>query len=136
MIISKEDFKELGFTYDAQNEELLESCIKRAEHILNAMCGGALASAMAQSRGNASLIRQAAAFEADALLKAELSAQRTEFGESSMTRVSIGDLSYTESGFNGSSGSSQSSPFDVSQTVRKLLCAAGCYPYTAAEVVE
>ena len=133
MIISKEDFKELGFICEAQNEELLESCIKRAEYILNALCGGMLASAMAQGKGNASLIKQAAAFEADALLKAELSAQQTELGESSMTRVSLGDLSYTES---GSGSGSQSSPFDVSQTVKKLLCAAGCYPYTAAEVRE
>ena len=132
MIISKEDFKELGFICEDKDEELLESCIKRAEHIINALCGNALASAMAQSKGNASLIKQAVAFEADALLKAELKAQRTELGESSMTRVSLGDLSYTESG----GDSLQNSPFDVSQTVKKLLCAAGCYPCTAVEVRE
>ena len=132
MIISKDDFRELGFICEAKNEELLESCIKRAEHILNALCGGVLASAMAQGKGNASLIKQAAAFEADALLKAELRAQQTELGEGSMTRVSLGDLSYTES----SSEKTAGSVLDVSQTVKRLLCAAGCYPYTAAEVRE
>lgn len=133
MIITVNEFKELGFNCSSQDEQLLEGCIKRAEHILNALCGGILNSAMAQGKGNASLIKQAVAFEADALLKAELKAQQTGIGEGSMTRVSLGDLSYTES---GSSGSSQNSPFDVSQTVIKLLRAAGCCPYTAAEVME
>ena len=124
MIISKEDFKELGFICEDKDEELLEGCIKRAEHILTALCGNALASAMAQSKGNASLIKQAVAFEANALLKAESVTD-------GMARVSHGDLSYTE-GSNSSAGS----VLDVSQTVKKLLCAAGCYPYTAVEVRE
>ena len=122
MIISKEEFKELGFTYDAQNEELLESCLKRAEYILNGLCGGVLASAMAQSKSNAALIKQAAAFEADALLKSET-------GTNGMARVSLGDLSYTES-------SSSNGTADVSQTVKKLLRAAGCFPCAATEVRE
>lgn len=124
MIISKEDFKELGFICEDKDEELLEGCIKRAEHIINALCGNALASAMAQSKGNASLIKQAVAFEANALLKAESVTD-------GMARVSLGDLSYTE-GSNSSAGS----VLDVSQTVKKLLCAAGCYPCTAVEVRE
>ena len=122
MIISKEEFKELGFTCDAQNEELLESCLKRAEYILNALCGSVLASAMAQSKSNASLIKQAAAFQADALLKAET-------GTNGMERVSLGDLSYTES-------SSSNGTADVSQTVKKLLRAAGCLSGAAVEVRE
>lgn len=121
MIIDKNDFKELGFVCDTQNEQLLESCIKRAEYVLNALCGGTLASAMAQSESNAALIKQAAAFEADALLKAELSGD--------MTRVSLGDLSYTES--------TAKSPLDVPQTVKKLLCAAGCFfGAGSVEVIE
>ena len=122
MIISKEEFKELGFTCDAQNEELLESCLKRAEYILNGLCGGVLASAMAQSKSNEALIKQAAAFEADALL-------RSETGTNGMARVSLGDLSYTES-------SSSNGTADVSQTVKKLLRAAGCFPCAATEVRE
>lgn len=125
MIISKEDFKELGFICETRDEELLESCIKRAEHILNALCGGVLASAMAQGKGNASLVKQAVAFEAAALLK-------TETGSESVSRVSLGNLSYTESSSEGFADS----VLNVSQTVKKLLCAAGCYPCTAAEVRE
>ena len=121
MIISIEEFKELGFNVDEQNEALLEGCIKRAEYILNALCGGVLASAMAQSKTNASLIKQAAAFQADALFKAE-------FGGSGPKSVSLGDMSYTESG--------DGSMPDITQTVRKLLRAAGCFPCAAAEVVE
>ena len=124
MIIIIEEFKELGFNVDAQNEALLEGCIKRAEYILNALCGGVLASAMAQSKTNASLIKQAAAFQADALLKAEISGN-------SLKSVSLGDMSYTES-----SSNSANSTVDISRTVERLLRAAGCFPYTAAEVVE
>ena len=122
MIISKEEFKELGFTCDAHNEELLESCLKRAEYILNGLCGSVLASAMAQSKSNEALIKQAAAFEADTLL-------RSETGTNGMARVSLGDLSYTES-------SSSNGTADVSQTVKKLLRAAGCFPCAATEVRE
>lgn len=124
MIITVNEFKELGFTCQTQDEKLLEGCIKRAEYVLNALCGGVLASAMAQSKGNAALIKQAVAFEADALLKSGA-------GSESVSRVSLGDLSYSES-----SGEVTGSVLNVSQTVKKLLCAAGCYPYTAAEVIE
>ena len=123
MIITINEFKELGFTCSSQDEQLLEGCLKRAEYILNAMCGGVLASAMAQSKSNAALIKQAVAFKADALLK-------TELGEGGMTRVSLGDLSYSESEKNSDSAS------DVSRTVEKLLRAAGCFPCAATEVRE
>ena len=152
MIISKKEFRELGFLYDEKNEQLLESCIARAEYILNALSGGTLASAMAQSKSNAALVRQAAAFQADALFKAELKEQRAEqraeqaeqssTNESVSTHVSLGDLSYTESSGSGSSrrvsaeSVSADSPFHVPRTVERLLRAAGCIPYTAAEVIE
>ena len=147
MIITIKEFKELGFLCETKNEQLLESCIKRAEYVLNALCGGMLASAMAQSKNNASLIKQAAAFEADALLKAELKqqqvekAEQTSSNENASTHVSIGDLSYTESSGSGSSSKtstesvSADKPFDVPRTVERLLRAAGCVPYTAAEVI-
>lgn len=132
MIISKEEFRELGFICDTQNEKLLESCIKRAEYVLNALCRGTLASAMAQSKSNAALIKQAAAFEADALLKAECSP--TAEPSSSTTRVALGDLSYTES--SGYIKNAKISAIDVPQTVKRLLCAAGCFSGAAAEVIE
>ena len=122
MIINKNEFKDMGFVCASANEQLLESCIKRAEYILNAMCGGTLASAMTQCESNAALIKQAAAFEANALLKEELSGD-------DLSRVSIGDVSY--------SVELKTYSQNVSQTVKNLLRAAGCFSGTAAvEVIE
>lgn len=126
MIISKQEFKELGFECDAQSESRLESCIKRAEIVLNALCRGTLKSAMTRS-GSAALIKQAAALEADALLRAE-----RELAVSS-ERVSIGDLSYSES----SKISALENAVNVPDTVKKLLYAAGCSFGTGiTEVIE
>lgn len=124
MIITNEEFKEFGFECAEADEEKLENCIKRAECVLNAISRGTLSSAMAQCPSNAYLIKQAAAFEADALLKSELSG--------GVERVSLGDLSYSES----SNGGSQSA-VDVPETVRRLLCTAGCFfGAGSVEVVE
>lgn len=124
MIITVEEFKELGFECAEADEDRLENCIKRAEAALNALSRGTLNSAMAQCESNAVLIKQAAAFEADALLKSELSGG-TE-------RVSLGDFSYSEDSQGGSNGI-----IDVPGTVRKLLCAAGCfYGAGSVEVIE
>lgn len=124
MIITKQEFKELGFECDDAYESKLEGCIKRAEYVLNAISRGTLRSAMAQSESNAVMIKQAVAFEADALMKAELSG--------GLERVSLGDLSYTEN----SEGGSQNA-VDVPGTVKKLLCAAGClFGAGCVEVIE
>lgn len=124
MIITTQEFKELGFECDEANEEKLEGCIKRAEYVLNAVSRGTLKSALAQSESNAVMIKQAAAFEADALLKAELS--------ENLGRVSLGDLSYTEN-----TKSDSQNAVDVPETVKKLLCAAGCFFGTGSvEVIE
>lgn len=120
MIITKQEFKELGFECDDANESRLEGCIKRAEYVLNAISCGTLRSALAQSESNAVLIKQALAFEADALLKAELS--------DGLERVSLGDLSYT---------SDARGADEIPDTVRKLLCAAGCFfGAGSVEVIE
>lgn len=120
MIITKEEFKEMGFTCPENMEAALEGCIKRAECILNAMCGGALNSAAAQSESGLSLIKQAAAFQTDVLLKDEQSA--------GLSRVALGDMSYTES--------AAESSVNVPETVKRLLRAAGCFYGAAAEVIE
>lgn len=121
MIITKEEFKEMGFSCPAETETLLEDCIKRAEYILNSVCGGTLYSAAAQSAGNSSLVKQAAAFQTDALLKDAQSAD--------VTSVSLGDLSYTQN--------DTKSSVNVPDTVTRLLRAAGCfYGSAAAEVIE
>lgn len=119
MIIDKEEFTELGFECSETEEELLESCIKRAEYMLNALCGNSLNSAMAANESSCALVKQAAAFQAEALLKAE----RLGVSAGTTTRVSLGDLSYTEN----SSDSSEVSAFDVTDTVKRLLRAAGCF---------
>lgn len=121
MIITIEEFRELGFECAEADEDRLEGCIKRAEYALNALSRGTLGSAMAQCESNAFMIKQAAAFEADALLKSELSG--------GAERVSLGDFSYSEG--------SNSGIIDVPETVRKLLCAAGCFfGAGSVEVIE
>lgn len=116
MIIDKDEFRELGFECSEEDEELLEGCLKRAEYMLNALCGNALNSAMAANESSSALIKQAAAFQAEALLKAA----RLGVSAETTTRVSLGDLSYTEN-------SSEASAFDVTDTVKRLLRAAGCF---------
>ncbi len=122
MIIDKEQFKELGFECSAENEELLNGCLKRAEYMLNALCGNALQSAMSQSESSCALIKQAAAFQADLLLKPALAAK----SEASTTRVSLGDLSYTENSSEGADPETTAA-VDVTETVKRLLRAAGCF---------
>ncbi len=84
MIFTIEEFGELGFECAEAGEDKLENCIKRAECALNALSRGTLSSAMAQCESNAFLIKQAAAFEADALLNAEHTG--------GVERVSLGDF--------------------------------------------
>lgn len=120
MIITKEEFIGMGFECSDENEELLNGCIKRTESILNALCGGRLYSVSEQSEKSSALIKQAAAFQADALMKSERSGD--------IKSCAIGDVSYTVG--------SETSAFDVEVTVKKLLCAAGCFRGAAAEVIE
>lgn len=122
MIITIDEFRELGFECAEADEDRLTGCIKRAEYVLNALSRGTLGSAMAQCESNAFMIKQAAAFEADALLKSELSG--------GAERVSLGDFSYSESSTGGG-------VIDVPETVRRLLCAAGClFGAGSVEVIE
>lgn len=116
MIITKEQFIEMGFECSAENEELLCRCIKRAEYIINALCGGTL-EYMANG-SNRGFIEQAVAFQADALMKSERNVE--------IKSCTVGDVSYT--------AGSERKEFDVEPTVKKLLYAAG-YFGAAAEVV-
>lgn len=72
------------------------------------------------ARGLARVIKQAATFETEALLKAELS--------DNLHSVSAGDFSYT---------TAEKDTVDVPQTVKRLLSAAGCFRGTGiVEVIE
>lgn len=153
MIITKEDFFEMGFTADQKDIGVLENCIKRAEFVLDGLTNGR-AGIVAQGEGAAAdFVKQAAAFQTNAILKEELAlaakkAVSTDQAESSSDkteeRVSIGDFSYS----NGTSESRSTKnvsrsandaedyvPLDHGKTVVKLLRAAGCL-YGGTEVRE
>lgn len=118
MIITAKEYREMGFEFADIGEPLLMNYVKRAEYILNALCRGKLAAA-AKNENTAALVRQAVAFETEHLIK-------TENG-SSLSRVSLGDMSYTESAVKQED--------DVPQTVKTLLCSAGCL-FAGTEVAE
>ena len=119
MIIDKNEYYEMGFECAPENEKLLESCLKRAEYVLNAISKGTVNSAIKQSASSEALIKQAAAFETEALLEAELS--------DNLHSVSAGD-SYT---------TAEKNTIDVPYTVKRLLAAAGCFRGTGiVEVIE
>ncbi len=150
MIITKEDFFEMGFTAD--DPVLLERCIKRAEFVLNGLTGNRALVVAAGEGAAADFVKQAAAFQTDSLYKKEnaLAAKKTAApgqSESSSNkteeRVSIGDFSYsTGTSESSSSGTTATNayneeyvPLDRDRTVIRLLRAAGCL-YCGTEVLE
>lgn len=136
MIIDKDEFRELGFECSEEEEALLDGCLKRAEYMLNALCGNALCSVMAGNESSCALIKQAAALQADALMKQARRETSDVKTETTTTRVSLGDLSYTESS-SGASSSGTTDEADVAETVKGLLRAAGCFRGTGiVEVIE
>jgi len=145
MIITKEDFFEMGFTAEDKDAALLESCIKRAEFVLNGLTGNR-ASVIALGEGAAAdLVKQAAAFQADSLMREELwlaakNAAANSGSSSSKTeeRVSIGDFSYSEGTSESRSPNTSDysvQPISRDKTVLRLLRAAGCL-YSGTEVLE
>lgn len=135
MIISVEEFKEMGFS--SSDDELTADCIKRAEYVLNGLSGGRAILVSHTSGACAEYVKQACAFQANAILREEkaLREQSAE-PEKSIEKAAIGDFSYTYS----SSGSDKSSGADIrtldtNLTVIRLLRAAGCL-YTGTEVSE
>lgn len=149
MIITKEEFFEMGFAAD--DTALLERCIKRAEFVLNGLTGNR-ASVIALGEGAAAdLIKQAAAFQTDSLYKEEaaIAAKKAAVGQSESSsnkteeRVSIGDFSYSTGSSESRSEKSSSTradneeyvPLDRDKTVIRLLRAAGCL-YCGTEVLE
>ena len=150
MIITKEEFFEMGFTAD--DNALLERCIKRAEFVLNGLTGNR-ASVVALGNGSAAdLVKQAAAFQTDSLFKEETaiaakkaaaSGQSESSSNKSEERVSIGDFSYSTGMSESRSAASSSKstdnieyvPLDRDKTVIRLLRAAGCL-YSGTEVLE
>ena len=147
MIITVEEFKEMGFS--SGNDNLTADCIKRAEFVLNALSGGR-AVPVSQTGGEAAdYVKQACAFQANAILREENAVRELESqsnGESESEkndeRISIGDFTYTNSSSSSSSSKRSSKtegafvqPLDTNFTVIRLLRAAGCL-YTGTEARE
>lgn len=143
MIITVEEFKEMGFSSD--DDSLAEDCIKRAEYVLNGLSGGR-AIFVSQTGGSAAdYVKQACAFQANAIMREEnaLRGQNSESeheAQSNIEKVSIGDFSYSysTSGSGSSSGQNKSTnaeTLDTNFTVIRLLRAAGCL-YSGMEVCE
>lgn len=132
MIITKEEFFEMGFTAD--DPALLERCIKRAEFVLNGLTGNRALVVAAGDGAAADFVKQAAAFQTDSLLKEELASAPTESG-SSTERVAIGDFSYTSSSNSAVTVQQHELTLDRDKTVIRLLRAAGCL-YCGTEVLE
>lgn len=136
MIITKEEYFDMGFT--AEDAELLERCIKRAEFVLNGLTGGKAGAVALGNSTAANLVKQAAAFQTNAILREELAYAAKKSAEAqSEERVSIGDFSYSTGTSERSSDDADSfiKPLDSDKTVARLLRAAGCF-YTGTEVLE
>ncbi len=137
MIISVDEFKEMGFS--SSDDALTESCIKRAEYVLNGLSGGRAVLVSKTKGAAADYVKQACAFQANALMREENAMKKQENdtgGNSDIERVSIGDFSYTLGSPSSNSGDSSEyvQPLDTNLTVIRLLRAAGCL-YTGTEVV-
>lgn len=156
MIITKEDFFEMGFTAEEKDAELLERCIKRADFVLNGLTNGRANAVVLIGGEAADYVKQAAAFQTNAILREELAiaarknASSQSESESSSSnneeRISIGDFSYStgtsESRSQRSSESSRDNddydyvkPLDSDLIIVRLLRAAGCF-YSGTEVFE
>lgn len=150
MIISKEEFYDMGFEIDKQYEGLLENCIKRAEFVLGSLTDGRAGIIAMSETPAADFVKQAAAFQTYDILKDEITLAKSESESSadsksskSDERVSIGDFTYSTGTSNSTSNKSSSSSgegsssktADNSKTVVRLLRAAGCF-YSGMEVAE
>lgn len=167
MILTREEYLALGFdgadgTQGA--DALLTNCLKRSEYVLNGLTDGAAARTARKGGTPAEYVRQACGFQAQAMLRYEISRERETGGGSesesgsessgssqsseSSEKVTIGDFSYSVSSGSSSGSNSGSSsngsgkseeamiqPFETDTTVIKLLRAAGCL-FGAAEVRE
>ena len=143
MIITKDEYLDMGFTLTEQCEPLLEGCINRAEYILNGLTNNRASVIVLGGGTPAELVKQAAAFQTSELLKEELSLLQSNSSDGSTSnqsgeRISIGDFSYTAgSSGSGSQSSSSSSgeSLNTGRTVIRLLRAAGCL-YSGMGVIE
>lgn len=113
MPLSIDDFERLGFDVPPGEEGKMGMYIARAEIMINALCGGN-AEDMINSESSFKLFEQALALEANYLYQ-------TEESGGNLSRVTLGDLSYTEE------AADKTSAEDIPDAVMKLLRAAGFF---------
>lgn len=139
MIITAQEYRDMGFEWE--NDSELESALKRAEYVILAMTDGRAAVALAAGGRAADCVKQAAAFQADRILRSEYpegSSGSSSSSESGEERVSIGDFSYTRSQSGSQSGSQTDAsvePFDTGLSIIGLLRTAGCL-FSGLEAAE
>ena len=148
MIITVDEFYEMGFSVDAKYKRLLEDCIKRAGFVLDSLTGGRAKVIALSNSPAAEFVKQAAAFQTNDILKEEIALAKSESesnadskSSKSDERVTLGDFTYstgssTSSSTKSSSSSSENSAasrLDTEKTVIRLLRAAGAL-YGGAEV--
>lgn len=143
MIITVDEFKEMGFS--SEDDNLTSDCIKRAEFVLNGLSGGRAIFVSQTGGAAADYVKQACAFQANAIMREENATRAQESEDkqevrSNVEKVSIGDFSYSYSSSGSGSGSKKTDstrvePLDTNFTVIRLLRAAGCL-YAGMEVHE
>lgn len=123
MIITADEYRSMGF-YCGDDDKLLQSCLKRAEFIICGLTGGAALNALSKGGTAADYVKQAAGFQASALLRAEEPASQS--GERTDEKVTLGDFSYSSSASSSRADEDTEQPIDTSFVVVRLLRAAGC----------
>lgn len=121
MIITAEEYRSMGFSCD--DDELLESCLLRAEYALSGLTEGRISAALAAGGTACEFAKQAAAFQTCKLVKQE---QQISAAAGSTEKITIGDYSYSVSTESGTAQEDDGAVYDLSMQAVRLLKAAGC----------
>lgn len=127
MIITADEYRSMGFS--CEDEELLESCLLRAEYTLMGLTEGRITKALAAGGMAAEYVKQAAAFQTCKLVK-----QEQQIATGSTEKITLGDYSYS-SGTESSAAEADDAVYDLSMQTVRLLRAAGCM-YGGREVSQ
>lgn len=122
MIITAEEFREMGFT--ASDDEELERCLLRAEYTIAGLTEGRYQTALAAGGKAAEYVKQAAGFQTCKLVKQQ---EQLSSAAGSSEKVAIGDFSYSVSAESSTTAAAEEETvFDMSAQTVRLLRAAGC----------
>lgn len=121
MIITADEYRSMGFSCD--DDELLESCLMRAEYTLSGLTEGRIMNALAAGGMACEYVKQAAAFQTCKLVKQE---QQIAQSSGRTEKVAIGDYSYSVSTENSVADADDDTVYDMSMQAVRMLRAAGC----------